>query len=127
MKNKKLYKTKKNRIKRKLRIRSTVSGTAERPRLTIYRSQRHIYAQLVDDLAGKTITGISTLSPQLKSAVEKAKEKGKIELGFLIGNEIAKKAKDLKIESVVYDRNGFIYHGRVKAVAEGARKGGLKF
>ena len=70
MKNKKLYKTKKNRIKRKLRIRSTVSGTAERPRLTIYRSQRHIYAQLVDDFAGKTITGLSTLSPQLKSAFE---------------------------------------------------------
>jgi len=127
MKNKKLYKNKKNRIKRKLRIRGTVSGTAKRPRLTIYRSQRHIYAQLVDDMAGKTITGISTLSPQLKSAVEKAKGKGKTELGFLIGNEIAKKAKDLKIESVVYDRNGFIYHGRVKAVAEGARKGGLKF
>lgn len=127
MKDKRHQKKQKIRNKRKLRIRGIVEGTAERPRLTVYRSQKHIYAQLVDDSAGKTITGLSTLTPSLKTAVDKTKEKGRVELGFLVGNELAKKAADLKIKSVVFDRNGFIYHGRVKAVADGARKGGLKF
>lgn len=127
MKDKKHQKKKKLRLKRKLRIRGTITGTADRPRLTVYRSQKHIYAQLVDDTAGNTIAGISTLSPALKTSIEKAKEKGKVGLSFLVGNELAKKALDLKINTVVFDRNGFIYHGRVKAVADGARKGGLKF
>ena len=133
MKDKKHQKKKKLRLKRKLRIRGIITGTADRPRLTVYRSQKHIYAQLVDDTAGNTIAGISTLSPAIKTSIEKAKEKekekekGKVGLSFLVGNELAKKALDLKINTVVFDRNGFIYHGRVKAVADGARKGGLKF
>ena len=116
----------KSRAKRKLRIRGKVRGTQEKPRLTIYRSLKHVYVQLIDDSSGKTLTGISSRSPHLKSSIEKLAGKGKTELSRLIGNEIAKKARELKIESVVFDRNGFIYHGRVKAIAEGAREGGLK-
>ncbi|MEE9168902.1 MAG: 50S ribosomal protein L18 [bacterium] len=116
----------KSRARRKLRISGKIRGTAERPRLTVYRSLKHIYAQLVDDSSGKTLTGVSSLSPDLKALGKESNGKGKTELGRLIGKEIAKKAQKLKIKNAVFDRNGFIYHGRVKAVAEGAREGGLK-
>ncbi len=115
------------RLKRRLRIRKKVRGTPVKPRLTIYRSARHIYAQLIDDVHGKTITGISTLTKSIQEHIAAAKGKGKVELSRLIGKEIARVAREKQIEQVVFDRNGFIYHGRIKAVADGAREGGLKF
>jgi large subunit ribosomal protein L18 len=105
--------------RRKARIRAKISGTADRPRLTVFRSLKAIYAQVVDDTTGKILASASDL---------KSKEKGtKVEKAKNVGLEIAKKAKDLKIETVVFDRNKYKYHGRVAAVAEGAREGGLKF
>lgn len=107
------------RKERKMRIRAKISGTAERPRLSVFRSNMHIYGQLVDDAAGKTLVACSDIS---------LKEKGKnIEVSGKVGEEMAKKAIAKKIKKVVFDRGGFRYHGRVKAFAEGARKGGLEF
>jgi len=102
------------------RIRAKISGTAGRPRLCVFRSGKHIYVQLIDDEKNKTILTVSDLKFKKNrgTKIEKAKEAGKL---------IAEKAKDLKIEKVVFDRGGYKYHGRVKAVAEGAREGGLKF
>lgn len=103
-----------------LRIRKAVVGTTERPRLSVYRSNLAIYCQLIDDRAGHTLMSASTMDKSVGKAtkVEQAKEVGKL---------IAKKAKDANIENVVFDRSGYLYHGRVKALAEGAREGGLKF
>lgn len=116
------------RLKRKRRIRRKVFGTPEKPRLAVFKSAKHIYAQLVDDRNGKTITGVSTLSKELQESIKEIhKKEGKVGVSKLIGKTIAERAKKLNIESVVFDRNGFIFHGRVKAVAEGAREGGLKF
>ena len=110
------------RGRRKARIRFKVSGSADRPRLSVYRSLNHIYAQVIDDASGKTLAAASTLSPELKDAKGKklaqAKEVGKL---------VAKKCQDAKIAAVVFDRNGFNYHGRIAAVAAGAREAGLKF
>ncbi len=106
-------------------IRKKISGTPERPRLVVFRSARNIYAQLVDDTQQRTITGISSLNKDLRSEIAKAKSK--TEVAFLVGKAIAEKAKKLNIEKVVFDRAGYLYHGRVKALAEGAREGGLKF
>ena len=113
------------RLRKKHHIKKKVIGTPQRPRLVVYKSLKHIYTQLVDDTNQKTITGLSSLSKDLKDDVSKAKNK--LEVAGMIGDRIAKKALDLKFDSVVFDRNGYIYHGRVKAVAEAARKGGLKF
>jgi len=113
------------RIRKKKSIRKKVNGTSERPRLVVFKSLNHIYAQLVDDTNQKTITGISSLTKDLKEKLGTAKSN--VEMAKLIGESIAKKAIDMKFESVVFDRNGFLYHGRIKAVADGARKGGLKF
>lgn len=113
------------RLRRKKHIRKRISGTPEKPRLVVFRSAKHIYAQLIDDVNQKTITGVSSLTKELRPEVEKAKSK--VEVAKLVGKGIAEKAKQLKLEQVVFDRNGYIYHGRVKAVAEGAREGGLKF
>jgi len=113
------------RLRKKHHIKKKVIGTPQRPRLVVYKSLKHIYTQLVDDTSQKTITGLSSLSNDLKDDVSKAKNK--IEVAGIVGEGIAKKALDLKFDSVVFDRNGYIYHGRVKAVAEAARKGGLKF
>ncbi len=116
------------RLKRKSRIRKKIRGTTEKPRLTVFRSAKHIYAQLVDDTTGKTLTGVSSLSKDLKASVEEVRKKeGKVGVSKLIGKAIAERAKAMKIETVVFDRNGFIFHGRIKAVADGAREGGLKF
>lgn len=120
-KNEKVY----ARLRKKKQIRKKVFGTPERPRLVVYKSLKHIYAQLVDDVNQKTITGMSSLSKDLHDEIAKAKNK--VAVAELIGNSIAKKALDLKLDKVVFDRNGYIYHGRVKAVAEGARKSGVKF
>ncbi len=113
------------RRRKKKHIGKKVIGTPERPRLVVYKSHKHIYAQLVDDTSQKTITGVSSLSNNLKDQISKVKSK--VEVAEIVGNGIAKKALDLKFNKVVFDRNGYIYHGRVKAVAESARKGGLKF
>ena len=107
------------RERRKNRIRSKIKGTESRPRLVVNRSLIHTYAQLINDNDGKIIASTSDM---------KSKEKGtKTEKAKKVGEEIAKLAKDKKIEEVVFDRNGYKYHGRVKAVADGAREGGLKF
>lgn len=112
------------RLRRKRSIRKKITGTGERPRLSVFRSSQHIYAQLVDDSAGTTLVAASTLSPEVR---EQRDGKKKTEMAELVGQLVAKKALEKDITEVVFDRNGFIYHGRVKAVAEGARAAGLKF
>jgi large subunit ribosomal protein L18 len=116
-----IEKKKHSRLKRKIHIRKRVTGDVEKPRLSVYRSLNHIYAQVIDDVSGKTLVAASTLSPELKDAKGK-----KSELAKQVGELVAKKCTEAKITAVVFDRNGFHYHGRVAAVAEGARKGGLK-
>ena len=113
--------TKGQRLKRHARVRGKVSGTAERPRLCVFRSESNIYAQIIDDVAGNTLVSASS--------VEKGFEGngGNAEAAKKIGETIAKRALEKGIENVVFDRGGYIYHGRVKALAEGAREGGLKF
>ena len=158
--------------KRKRRVRRRVKGSPARPRLSVFRSSRHIYAQLIDDTTGSTLAAVSTLSPDYAKAVEEAKAaeaaraaeeakaaeaakaeaeaegdqkakakkgkgkkkkkaepvfKAKIGAAQRVGLLIAQKAKDKGVSQVVFDRNGFLYHGRIKAVADGARKGGLEF
>ena len=115
----KLSKNKK-RLRRKVRIRKKVNGSSERPRLCVYRSSAHIYAQLVNDETGETVAATST------QVLAKGKSLNK-ETATEVGREIAKLAKEKNVESVVFDRNGYLYHGRVKALADGAREGGLKF
>jgi len=111
------------RKRRHLRVRKKVEGSPERPRLVIFRSLKHIYAHLVDDTAGRVIMGLADSS----EAVAKTAEGGKVAKGFAVGEALAKKAKEAGIAKVVFDRAGYAYHGRVKAVADGARKGGLEF
>lgn len=113
------------RDRRHRRIRKKVMGTAERPRLTVFRSLNHIYAQLVDDLTGRTILTVSSMDKEVAPSLKETK--GKIEAGKLVGKQIAARAKEKGIERVCFDRSGYLYHGRVKAVAEGAREGGLNF
>ena len=112
------------REKRKARIRRKVSGTPDRPRLTVYKSLKHMYAQLVDDTTGKTLASVATTSKALKGEV---KEDDKTAAAKRVGEAIAKAAREKGIEAVVFDRNGFDYHGRVQAVAAAAREAGLKF
>jgi large subunit ribosomal protein L18 len=106
------------RFKRHLRVRNKVSGTPERPRLVVFRSLKHIYAQLVDDTANRTIATVSDLGIEQGKKGERAAEVGKL---------IAERAKTVGVTRVVFDRAGYRYHGRIKAVADGARKGGLEF
>ena len=106
------------------RIRTKVSGSAERPRLCVYRSSRYIYAQIVDDVQGKTLAAASTIEKDLRGS---CKGTGNIEASKLVGKTIAERAKSKGIEAVVFDRGGYLYHGRVKAVADAARESGLKF
>lgn len=110
------------RYRRHLRVRQRVAGTAERPRLVVYRSLKHIYAQLVDDTRGVALMGVSDNSEGI--AVEGT---GKVARAVAVGKLIASKAKAAGITAVVFDRAGYQYHGRVKAVADGAREGGLEF
>ena len=110
--------------KRKRRVRKKVSGTPERLRLNVYRSNKHIYAQLIDDTAGKVLFSASTLT---KDLLAKAKKMNKTDIATQVGEQIGKLAKAKGVEKVVFDRGGFLYHGRIKAVAEGARGVGLKF
>jgi large subunit ribosomal protein L18 len=106
-----------NRIKRS--IRAKISGTAERPRLSVFRSNKNIYAQLIDDAAGKTLVAVSS------AAIEAGA--GKIEVSTTVGKALATKAQEQGISEVVFDRSGYLYHGRIKSLAEGAREAGLKF
>ncbi len=106
------------RIRRKKTVRRKVTGTAERPRLSVYRSNKHIYAQLIDDIAGKSLVTSSDKAIKKGTPVERAIE---------VGKEIATKAKTMKINQVVFDRSGYKYHGRVKSLADGAREAGLEF
>ena len=109
----------------KKHIRKRVLGTPERPRLVVSRSLKHVFAQIVDDVNQKTLIGISSSSKKYASLLKDAKDKK--DAARIIGEEIAKLAAEKKIETVVFDRNGYLYHGRVKNLAEAARKGGLKF
>jgi len=113
------------REKRRKVIRKKVSGTGEKPRLSVYRSINHICAQLIDDVAGKTLLALSTASPDLKDKVKK--DAGNVKGASLLGAALAELCKKKGITKVVFDRSGYLYHGRVKAVADAARKGGLIF
>lgn len=113
-----------DRLVRHARVRKKVSGTAEAPRLNVYRSLNHIYAQVIDDVAGNTLVSASTRE---KEVAEMVKGKTKTEAAKIVGETVAKRALDKKIEQVVFDRGGYLYTGRVQAVAEGARAAGLKF
>ena len=113
------------RDKRKIRIRKKIYGTPEKPRLSVYRSLKHMYAQLIDDTQGISLGTVSTKTKDLSDAVKGAESK--VAQAQIIGKEIAKLAAEKNITTVVFDRNGYLYHGRVKAVAEGAREGGLQF
>lgn len=112
------------RGRRKARIRGKVFGTPERPRLSVFRSGSHIYAQIINDETGVTLAAASTLSPELKG---REGHGGNSDAARAVGSLIAAKAKSASISQVVFDRNGFLYHGRVKALAEGAREAGLDF
>ena len=117
-------KTQKARKRRHRRIRMKLSGTADRPRLNVYRSLDHIYAQVIDDVVGHTLVSASTVDGILAAEL---KDKTKREQATAVGKALAQRAKDAGINEVVFDRGGYLYHGRVKALADGARDGGLKF
>jgi large subunit ribosomal protein L18 len=116
--NKKVYR----RLRIKFRVRKVVKGTADRPRLSVFRSSKQIYAQLIDDLAGKTLAAASSGEKGILDTKGTKTEKAK-----MVGQLIAERAKEQGVEAVVFDRSGYLYHGRVKALAEAAREGGLKF
>jgi large subunit ribosomal protein L18 len=111
------------RKRRKLRFRKKMAGTPERPRLVVFRSNLHIYAQIVDDLKGVTLVSSSTLSLSKDGKALSANK----DAAAKVGQDIAVKAREKNIEAIVFDRNGYLYHGRIKALADGAREGGLKF
>jgi len=113
-----------SRQNRKSRIRKRIFGTEQRPRLSVFRSAKHIYAQLVVDSTGATILAASTLSPEIRTEIGELDKSGAAKK---VGQLIGKKAKEKNISKVVFDRNGFLYHGRIKALAEGARESGLEF
>lgn len=112
------------RLKRKARVRRKVLGAAARPRLCVFRSAKHIYAQIIDDTTGTTLAAVSTLNQEVG---EDLKSCGNAEAANAVGKSIAQKALEKDIKEVVFDRNGFLYHGRVKALADGAREAGLLF
>ncbi len=114
----------KARKKRHLRVRKKISGTPARPRLSVFRSSKHIYAQLIDDISGRTLASASTVDKELAGQL---KNGGNVEAARKVGELIAKRAKEKGIEAVVFDRGGYLYHGRIKALADAAREGGLQF
>ena len=113
-----------DRLKRHERVRNKISGTAERPRLSVYRSLNHIYAQIIDDVAGNTLVACSTVE---KAIAESVKDLTKKEAAKVVGSEVAKRALEKGITEVVFDRGGYLYTGRVKELADGARAAGLQF
>ena len=112
------------RLKRKKRIRKQLSGTSERPRLSVFRSSKHIYAQVIDDNAGHTIAAASSLETEIK---EQKDIENNVSMANFVGKLVGERTKKQGIKRIVFDRNGFLYHGRVKAVSEGAREAGLEF
>ena len=112
------------RVKKHMRIRNRFSGTAERPRLAVFRSNNHMYAQIIDDTVGNTLVSASTVEKEIKSELEKTNN---VEAAAYLGTVIAKRALEKGIKEVVYDRGGFIYQGKVAALAEAAREAGLEF
>jgi large subunit ribosomal protein L18 len=114
-----------SRLRSKLKIKSKITGTADKPRLTVFRSLNNIYVQLVDDVQGVTLVAASSKNKELAEDIKNSK--GKISKSKLVGKLLARKALEKSINQVVFDRNGYRYHGRVQAVAEGAREAGLKF
>lgn len=112
------------RVKKHNRMRNKIQGTTERPRLAVFRSEKHIYAQIIDDMTGTTLVAASTVEKDIKASV---KATSNVEAAAAVGTAIAKKAAAKGIEEVVFDRGGFLYHGRVKALAEAAREAGLQF
>lgn len=112
------------RVRRALAVKKQISGTPERPRLTVYKSSKHIYAQLVDDENNQTLATVSTLSKELREGLGELK---KVDRAEKVGAKVAELAKAKGIETVIFDRNGWRYHGRVAALAKGAREGGLRF
>ena len=113
-----------DRLKRHKRVRAKIKGTAETPRLSVYRSLNHIYVQIIDDVKGNTLVTASTLDKEIKGSVDGKDKKAQ---AFAVGELVAKKAKAKNISAVVFDRGGYLYTGRVTALADGARKGGLQF
>jgi large subunit ribosomal protein L18 len=121
-------KTKEDRRERiKFRIRKKMAGTADKPRLTVFRSVSHIYVQVIDDRSGQTVASASSIDPQVKGKLAKGIAGGNIKGAEMVGAAIAERLKEKGITKVVFDRNGFLYHGRVRAVAEAARSAGLEF
>src|SRR5262245_48331631 len=116
--------TREARVRRHFRVRKKVTGTPDRPRLNVYRSLEHIYAQVIDDVSGHTLVSASTLDSEVKKAID---GKPKTEAAKVVGQVVAQRAKSAGIAKVVFDRGGFKYHGRIKALADGAREGGLEF
>lgn len=114
----------KARVRRHLRVRKKINGTAARPRLNVFRSSKHIYAQLIDDVAGVTLAAASTLDKELNGEV---KNGGSVESARKVGELVAKRAKEKGVSEVVFDRGGYLYHGRIQALAEAAREAGLEF
>jgi large subunit ribosomal protein L18 len=112
------------RVRKHERVRKTVEGSAERPRLNVFRSSKHIYAQVIDDVAGHTLVAASSLSKELDGQFKTGANKA---AARAVGKLIAQKAKEKKLDKVVFDRGGYLYHGRIKELADGAREGGLKF
>jgi len=113
------------RARRRKIIRTKVSGTAQRPRLSVYRSINHMYAQVIDDMSGNTLVSLSTSSPDLKDKFKK--DSGNVKGAAALGTALAEHCKKKGVAKVVFDRSGYLFHGRVKALAEAARKGGLQF
>jgi large subunit ribosomal protein L18 len=121
-------KTKDDRRHRiQLRQRKRIAGTSERPRLSVFRSVTHIYAQVIDDLAGKTLVSASSIDAALKGSLEKGVRGGNLKGAEAVGKAIAERSLEKGIKRVVFDRSGFLYHGRIRAVADAARKAGLEF
>jgi large subunit ribosomal protein L18 len=121
-------KTKQDRRERiHLRLRKRVTGTAERPRLSVFRSEAHIYAQVIDDLAGRTIVSASSVEPAVKAKFDGTARGSNKAGAVVVGKEVAERLREKGITRVVFDRGGFLYHGRVRAVAEAAREAGLEF
>ena len=112
------------RAKKHMRIRNRFSGTAERPRLAVFRSNSHVYAQVIDDVAGKTIVSASTLEKDIKAELKNTDD---IDAASKVGSVVAQRAMEKGIKAVVFDRGGYIYHGKVQALADAAREAGLKF
>ena len=112
------------RVKKHKKIRNRFSGTAERPRLAVFRSNNHMYAQVIDDVAGNTLVAASTVEKDVKAQLEKTND---VEAAKVLGSVIAKRALDKGIDTVVFDRGGYIYHGKVAALADAAREAGLQF